>query len=256
MNKQYYPLHYDFNHPLEFYHNPFGARRPIPHEHDKNDKVRIDCYDCSAGYLQDKISACNGIAIVRELDENCNSRLILSSTINEFGMYSAGEGIDKNLLEYSSTISVSGFDNYFTKEEISSYYTPKKFFDKVDFDLSLLYNSAKTYYDDVYNVVKSNSGEWNNEYQPGESIKQHLDYVESNVNAIANNSSYWNDASNVVSIYSGDWNAMTSGNYVDKRDYQMLVDMFQHGLQQLNNKLDTAYKLIEELSGKINNDGV
>lgn len=255
MNKQYYPLHYDFNHPLEFYHNPFGARRPIPHEHDKNDKVRIDCYDCSAGYLQDKISACNGIAIVRELDENYNSRLILSSTRGEDSSYNAGFGIDSDDL-INGYISVSGFVNYYTKEEISSYYTPKKFFDKVDFDLSLLYNSAKTYYDDVYNVVKSNSGEWNNEYQPGESIKEHLDYVESNVNAIANNSSYWNNASNVVSIYSGDWNAMTSGNYVDKRDYQMLVDMFQHGLQQLNNKLDTAYKLIEELSGKINNDGV
>jgi len=258
MNKQYYPLHYDFNHPLEFYHNPFGARRPIPHEHDKNDKVRIDCYDCSAGYLQDKISACNGIAIVRELDENCNSRLILSSTINEFGMYSAGEGIDKNLLEYSSTISVSGFDNYYTKEEVSSNYATKLTVQRTNYDLSLLYNSADKYFYPTYDIVHDKSAYWDGLNDVPELIED----ISADVNYLGNMSGRWENTYGFVYQNSGEIMSATK-DYVSRayffqefipsynefvRNHNKQIDMLQHELQQ-------AYKLIYDLSGKLENNG-
>lgn len=237
MNKEYYPLNHDY------YHNPHGARRPIPHEHDMNDKVRVDCFDRLPGFLENKISACNGVAIVKEIDEYFNARLILSSTRGEEPGYEAGNGIDsdkfKNLI-----IEVSGFENYYTKDEVSSNFASHNSYDKIDYDLSLLYHSAKNYYDTSYNIIKSHSANWDKVaeevYVPGQSLKEAISANGLRIGALESQSATLYDGYYTLNNNSGKWNEFDTFT----KDYYKAMDSITHQLQQF-------YKLLNEISGKL-----
>lgn len=160
-------------HQEDFYNNPGGARRPIPHEKSYcNDDymylVKVDKDDPTPNYLGYKISGTDGIVVEQLVDNHDGTKtLLIKNKGGENGNYSAGEFI--TIDNENRIIGVSGLEDvYLTQESASNTFIEKKELDGyisiLNAERELLIDSALNYWNPTYELVSSHSSYWEQAY--------------------------------------------------------------------------------------------